>query len=243
MNGRALVFSSVFVAASVAGLGCESGPAERRPPRRPRPHEIHPEQEDPLLSGRARANDAPGGEDRWSMDAMLRSGDPDRPNVMVELAVVDQTQARRLDVGVSVSGSFVHGVVALGGSVRAGSNRSRARTSSSTFVVVQAGSWGSISLTDDARSLCGPWAGIQVGVLGIRADGTIEVELAPYVSPTSRRGEQLRGATRVRLPSGASMVIGGFEQSESRSTSGWGHTREHESSRRLIAVLTVRIIG
>jgi hypothetical protein len=39
------------------------------------------------------------------------------------------------------------------------------------------------------------------------------------------------------------MVIGGFEQSESRSSSGWGHTREHESSRSLIAVLTVRIIG
>jgi len=228
----------VAVALSLTALvaACESGP-----PRGRRRHEIHPEQDDPLLSGRRGANDR--ADDRWSIEGMLpRSGDPARPNVMVEVSVVDAAQASRLDAGVSVRGSFVRGVVSLGADVRAGRGSSRARTSSSTFIVVQAGSYGSISLTDDIRRLCGPYQGIQVAVLGVRGD-TVDVELAPFVAPTTVRGQQLQGGTRVSLPSGASMVIGGFEQSETRSSGGWGSTHESSRSRSTIAVLTVRILG
>ena len=231
-----LPIAALALTLTALAVACETGPPARR-----RRHEIHPEQDDPLLSGRRGANDR--ADDRWSMESMLpRSGDPDRPNVMVEVSVVDSAQASRLDAGVSVRGSFVRGVVSLGGSVRAGRGGSRARTSSSTFIVVQAGTSGSISLTDDIRRFVGPYQGIQVAVLGVRGD-TVDVELAPFVAPTTRRGQTIQGGTRVSLPSGASMVIGGFEQSETRSSGGWGSTHESSRSRSTLAVLTVRILG
>src|SRR5262249_54033442 len=90
--------------------------------------------------------------DPFDIDSALpRSGDPARPNVKVEVRVVDVLSEQGLSIRGGVRGSIVQGVLDLRAGLEAGGGRVRARSSTSTFVVAQAGRSASLMLTDDAR--------------------------------------------------------------------------------------------
>lgn len=216
----------------------DGGPT-RRTQRRARPHEIHPAQSDPLLSGRRSAN---GAGDRFSMDAALpRSGDPTRPNVKVSLSVSDVVSNRGLQLAGSVTGSLVQGVLDVQASIAASGGRNRARSQVSSFIVVQVGHEASIFLNQQTRYLIGPYNGIRVRAVSATALG-ITLELAPFVASTAVPGETLSGATRVTIRSGQAVVIGGLESSSSRSSRGFLGGSSSSQSRRLLALLQADVL-
>lgn len=215
------------------------GDPTRRTQRRARPHEIHPAQSDPLLSGRRSAN---GGGDRFSMDAALpRSGDPTRPNVKVSLSVSDVVSNRGLQLTGSVSGSLVQGVLDLSASISAGGSRNRARSQTTSFIVVQVGHEASIFFNQQTRYLIGRYNGMRVRAVNATTQG-ITLELAPFVATTAVPGETLSGATRVTIRSGQAVVIGGLESSSSRSSRGFLGGSSSSQSRRLLALLQADVL-
>jgi len=178
------------------------------------------------------------------IDAYLpRSGDPARPNVKVEVQTVDLVSSEGLRVRGGVRGSIVRGVVDLRASASGGAGSLRARNQTTTFVVVQAGSEGSIQLSAAARGLCG-YAGLRVRVVSADArTGEAEVALAPYVHPSAVRGQTVSGANRVRVRSGEALVIGGITSSEAHESRGIGRYSERRGSRRLMVLVKVDVLG
>lgn len=180
--------------------------------------------------------------DPFDVDAMLpRSGDPARPNVKVELTVVDVVSSRGLSVRAGVRGSVVRGVVSARGSLSARGGEARARSRSSTFVVVQAGRAGTITLTDDARRWCGPYAGLHVHVVAASREG-VTLALGPYVSQTAARGEVVEGATEVTLGPGEAVLLGGSSSSDEREARGLGRHDERSEARDLLVLLQVDVL-
>jgi hypothetical protein len=182
-------------------------------------------------------------DDRFSIDAALpRSGDPAHPNVKVEVTVIDVTSERGLTIRASLAGKIVRGILDLKTAIGANARTTRARSRTATFIIVQAGRSASIALTDDARALCGPWAGLRVHVFEANANGA-DVALEPFVSPTTDPGESLEGSTRVRVASGEAVVLGGYRQERDRSGRAIGRAEESSGTRDVLAVLTVTVIG
>ncbi|MCO5168994.1 MAG: hypothetical protein M9894_21850 [Planctomycetes bacterium] len=207
-------------------------------PRRPgggEPRRIEPEY------GEARA--ARAEPDPFSVEAALpRSGDPARPNVKVELTVVDVLSERGLAVRAGVRGSVVRGVVNARAALSAGAGQARARTRSSTFIVVQAGRAGAISLTDEARRWLGPWAALEVHVLGAGPEG-VRLAVGPYVAPAARPGEVVAGGTEVTLAPGEAVLLGGASQRDDREARGLGGYAERSEARDLVVLLHVDVLG
>lgn len=213
--------------------GCVGG--EPRRPGGPEPRRIEPEYG-------AERGPAEERDDRFDLDAALpRSGDPARPNVKVELTVIDVISARGLSVGAGVRGSVVRGVVDLRASLSAGGGEARARSRSSTFIVVQAGRAGTLTLTDDARRWCGPYAGLHVHVLGASAEG-VTLALGPYASQTAVRGQVVEGATEVTLGPGEAVLLGGSSSSDEREGRGLGRHDERGEARDLVVLLQVDVL-
>jgi hypothetical protein len=214
--------------------GCVGG--EPRRPGGPEPRRIEPE----LAPERRPAAVEP---DPWSIEGALpRSGDPARPNVKVELTTLDVVSSRGLVVRAGARGSIVRGVVDVRAAVSASAGETRARSRTATFIVVQAGSAGSITLTDEARRWCGPWVGLHVEVLGASPAG-VRVAIAPYVSPTARRGEVVEGATEVTLQPGEAVLLGGSSTDDARETRGTGGFAERAERRELLVLLRVDVLG
>lgn len=212
--------------------GCLGTPAHRPEEGRTRPP--RPEPEEPR---RAR----PAAEDPWSIEAELpRSGDPARPNVKVELGVVDVVDARGLSVRASVRGSLVRGVLNLGGSVSGGSRQARARTRSSTFIVVQAGRSGLIQMFDEARALVGAYQALEVDVLSAGPDGA---RIALWAVSPGARGDRIGTATEVEVAPGQAVVLGGYEESREEESRGLGRHDEAGGSRQTLVLLTVDVLG
>lgn len=210
--------------------GCLGG--EPRRPGGSEPRRIEPEYGEPRQAE----------PDPWSIDAELpRSGDPLRPNVKVELTVVDVASARELVVRGRVQGGVVRGVVDLRAAFEAGAREGRARSRTSTFIVVQAGRAGTLALSDDARRLCGPYAGLHVHVLGASEDG-VRVAIGAYAAPTAL-GDTVEGATEVTLAPGQAVLLGGTTEEDARESRGLGHHAEREGARQLIVVLQVDVLG
>lgn len=182
-------------------------------------------------------------EDRWSVEAMLpRSGDPQHPNVKVDLSVMDVRSHDALWVSAGVRGSIVRGVINLRAAFSAGSERGRHKSQATSFIVVQAGREGMIQFTQEARFSVGTYQGLRVLVHRASPEG-VDLELAPYVSPTTVRGEHVSGATRVTLAPGQGVVIGGFTQSRQSEHSGLGHRSGSSSQRETLVVLSVDVLG
>ncbi len=188
--------------------------------------------------------------DPWSIEAMLpRSGDPERPNVKVEVTTLEVASSRGLAVRGRVAGSIVHGVVDLRAAGASGESRSRSSTSS--FILVQAGSEGQLVVEDQARAWIGlgPTQALWVHVVSAGPDG-VELEVAP-VSRTTRPGERVALATRVRVAPGEAVLLGGLRQSEDREGRAVGVDRrggtaasgESSSRRELAVLLVVDVIG
>lgn len=195
-----------------------------RPPREPEPEPARRAEPDP-----------------FSLEAMLpRSGDPARPNVKVELGVLDVVAGQALSVRARARGSLVRGVVSLSGSVSGGSGAARTRTRSSTFIVVQAGHAGSIALGDEARALCGPWQGLWVEV---RRAGPEGVLLAISALAPGARGDRVGVASEVEVQPGQAVVLGGHEETRQAESRGLGRHDEASSSRQTLVVLTVDVLG
>lgn len=207
------------------------------PPHRPEEGRTRPPRPEPEAPRRpARAADDP-----WSIEAELpRSGDPARPNVKVELGVVDLVEARGLSVRAGVRGSIVQGVIDLRGSVSAGARDGRARTRSATFIVVQAGRSGLIQMTDEARGLCGPYQGLEVHVLSAGPDGA---RIALSAVAPGARGDRVGTATEVEVAPGQAVVLGGYEASRSEESRGPGRFDEASERRRTLVLLTVDVLG
>jgi hypothetical protein len=162
--------------------------------------------------------------------------------VKVELSVVEVSDSRALHVRAAATGSIVRGVVDVKAAVRLSGGRVRARSRTSTFVVVQAGHAGAVALSDDARRICGPYAGLRVHVLGA-TPSSVELEIAPYVAPTTVEGEMVQGATRVRVTGEEAVLLSGHGAERDRSSRGVGHASDESERRELVVLLTVRVIG
>ncbi len=183
-------------------------------------------------------------QDPWSVDAMLpRSGDPERPNVKVEVTTLEVASARGLAVRSRVSGSVVRGVVNLRAAVSAAGGESRARSSTTSFIVVQAGHEAQLVVEDQARAWIGlgPTQALWVHVVSAGPDG-VELEVAP-IARTTRPGERVALGTRVRVAPGEAVLLGGASQSDERSTRSFGGASERESRRELAVLLVVDVIG
>lgn len=228
---RALAVGLLLVAGCVGGEPRRPGGSDER--------RIEPE-----YGSERRATEPDPRSGSWSVDAHVpRSGDPARPNVKVEVTVLDVASARELVVRGRVQGGLVRGVVDLRATFEAGAREGRARSRSSTFIVVQAGRAGAITLSDDARRLCGPYAGLHVHVVSADLGHGVTLALGAYAAPTAVPGESVEGATEVTLAPGQAVVLGGVQQSDARESRGLGHHAERESSRELLVLLTVDVIG
>lgn len=188
--------------------------------------------------------------DPWSIEAMLpRSGDPERPNVKVEVTTLEVASSRGLAVRGGVAGSVVRGVVDL--RAAGASREARARSSTSSFIVVQAGREGHLVVEDQARARIGlgPSQALWVHVVSAGLDG-VELEVAP-VSRTTRPGERVALATRVRVAPGEAVLLGGMSQRDEREGRAVGVDRrggtatsgEASSRRELAVLLVVDVIG
>lgn len=197
-----------------------------RPPREP----------EPAPRAAARAEDDP-----WSIEGLLpRSGDPARPNVKVEVGTVEIATRGGLSVRAAARGSLVRGVLNLQAAVSASGGQARARTRTSTFVVVQAGHAGSIALTQESRALCGPWQGLWVEVLAASPEATT---LAIQAIAPGAAGDRVGAATEVTVRPGEAVVLGGYEESREAEARGFGRHDEAASSRQLLVLLTVDVLG
>ncbi len=195
---------------------------------------------EPLLMGR----EAGRKDDKWSVDAMLpRSGDPARPNVKVELSVVDVRSSRGLFVSAGVRGSLVRGVVNLRATLSARSRSGRARSRSAQMIVVQAGHVGTIQVSRQLGPFVGPHNALSVFVAGVDANGAVDLDIAPYTSTTSVPGEQLHGATRVRVLPGQAVVVGGLSSSYDAEGRSLGGYRGASGSRETLVLLSVDVLG
>lgn len=206
-------------------------------PRRPgggEPRRIEPEYAEPRPAAQAEP-------DPFSVEAVLpRSGDPARPNVKVELTVVDVVSERGLAVRAGVAGSPVRGVVRARAAISAG--QARARTRTSTFVVVQAGGAGAITLTDETRRWLGPWAALEVHVLSASSEG-VRLAVGPYIAPGARRGDVVAGGAEVSLLPGEAVLLGGSSQRDEREARGLGSHAERSEARDLLVLLQVDVLG
>lgn len=181
-------------------------------------------------------------DDPWSIEAQLpRSGDPERPNVKVEVQVLDVVSRERLRVRASLAGRVVRGVVDLRAGLSAGGGSSRARSRTSTFVVVQAGREAEVALTQESRWLVGPYQALWVRVVRAGPDGA-EVDVAP-VSPTARPGEHAALATRVFVRPGEAVLLGGVSEDRQAESRGVGRHDEAGERRDLVALLLVDVLG
>lgn len=227
MNARAVALALALVA------GCVGG--EPRRPGGSEPRRIEPEYGAEREPARAEP-------DPFDIDAALpRSGDPARPNVKVELTVVDVVSSRGLSVRAGVRGSVVRGVVSARAALSASGGEARARSRSSTFIVVQAGRAGTLTLTDDARRWCGPYAGLHVHVVRASPEG-VTVALGPYVSETAVRGEVVEGAAEVSLGPGEAVLLGGSSSSQEGESRGLGRHDERAAARDLVVLLQVEVL-
>lgn len=222
-------------AAALVLLGCGGG-APRDPHDGPRGHDpsAPPEYADDRPARRA--------DDPWSIEAQLpRSGDPARPNVKVEVQVVDVVSRQGLRVRASLAGRVVRGVVDLRAGLSAGGGSSRARSRTSTFVVVQAGREAEVALSQESRWLVGPYQALWVHVVRAGPDGA-EVDVAP-VSPTARPGEAAALATRVFVRPGEAVLLGGVSEERQGESRGLGRHDEASERRELVALLLVDVLG
>ncbi|MEW5852907.1 MAG: hypothetical protein AB2A00_29260 [Myxococcota bacterium] len=182
-------------------------------------------------------------DDEFSMErALPRSGDPARPNVKVELGVVDISSRAGVRIETTLAGGVVRGVVDLAAVVAAGAEDGRARSRTASFIVVQAGSTGSIMMSEQAQVLAGPYTGLQVTVLRASSD-EVELALAPFASTTSIPGEQLEGATQVTVRAGQALVLGGTSRQVQRRSGGLGGWSQEDSRRETLVLLMVHVLG
>jgi hypothetical protein len=178
--------------------------------------------------------------DPWSVDAMLpRSGDPERPNVKVELSVLRTRSSRDLWVRGAVRGTVVRGVVNVRAALAASARASRQRSQTSAFVVVQEGREGLVQISHEARPYCGSWTGLAVFVHDATRDG-VDLMVEPYVGRTP--GEWVAAATTVRVGPGQALVIGGVESSDDREDRGWGLHDESSRREQVLILLQVEVL-
>jgi hypothetical protein len=182
--------------------------------------------------------------DRFSIDAALpRSGDPTRPNVKVEVSVVEVERSGGLVVAAGVRGSVVRGVVNLSVGVRARSGSSRRRATTTSFIVVQTGRSGAIQLTQDAYAIIGGgYQSLEVEVLEASPE-RVRVAVSPVVSVGRGGFERLAAATEVTLAPGQAVLLGGFSQSDEREGRSLGRYGERHSAREIVALLKVDVLG
>lgn len=224
MRRAPLLAASLFVAGCLGTDPHRPEEGRTRPPREP----------DPAAAPRRVE------EDPWSIEAALpRSGDPARPNVKVEVGVVEVASSRALAVRASARGSLVQGVLNLQGSLSASGGHTRARSRSSTFIVVQAGRSGSIALTQEAQYLCGPWQGLWVEV---QAAGPEGARLALQAIAPGVRGDRVGVASEVAVRPGEAVVLGGYEESREAESGGFGRHAEGHSARQVLVLLTVDVL-
>ncbi len=206
--------------------GCVGG--EPRRPGGPEPRRIEPE-----YGPERRAPE----HDAWSVEADLpRSGDPARPNVKVELTTLEVTSTRGLVVRLGARGSVVRGVVDVRAAVSASAGETRARSRTTTFLVVQAGREGALVLSDEARRWCGPLAALHVAVLRASPDGVVHLALAG-------RGGSADAATEVTLQPGEAVLLGGSSAEDVREGRGLGHHAERADRREVLVLLRVDVLG
>jgi len=182
--------------------------------------------------------------DRFSIEAALpRSGDPEHPNVKAEVSVIEVSRRGGLAVSAGVRGSVVRGVVSLSAVARARAGSSQRRSTRTSFIVVQAGRYGSIQLSQDAYSyLGGAYQALEVQVLEASPE-RVRLALAPVTTLGRGDRERLALATEVTLAPGQAVLLGGFSQSESSEGRSLGRYAERTREREVVVLLTVDVLG
>jgi hypothetical protein len=219
--------------------GCLGGdPHEAQPPR----HHDLPEADAADRTDFPEPSTGTPREPGTTDDLLPRSGDPARPNVKVELSVVDVISWDDVKIRGGIRGSVVRGVVSLTGWLKGGASTGRAIAKTTQFIVIQAGHEGSISLSDPAvRELVGPYAALRVAVLDASDKGDIDVAVDPLVA-SDADGGQLTLATRVRVSSGEALVVGGYRSESEGDGQGTGGAAAGARKRDQLAILTATVL-
>jgi hypothetical protein len=136
-----------------------------------------------------------------------------RPNVKVELTVVEVISWDEVKIRGGVRGSIVRGVVSLTEWLKDGKSKAGSKRGTSQSVVVESGHEASIELQDPAlRALVGDCTALRVAVLDANDRGEIDVSIAPLAAGTDEG--QIVLATRVRVAPGEALVVGGHRSED-----------------------------
>lgn len=180
--------------------------------------------------------------DPGAPDALPSSGDPARPNVKVELTVVDVISWDEVKIRGGIRGSVVRGVVSLTGWLSGEKAKGAARSKTTQFVVVQAGHEASISLSDPAvRELVGPYAALRVAVIEATPAGEVDVAVDPLAAPDADGG-QMTLATRVHVGAGEALVVGGHRSEGEGEEQGPGGAEEGKRRHDQLAILKATVV-
>ena len=187
------------------------------------------------VEDRARAEPDP-----WSVDAELpRSGDPERPNVKVELTVLETRADRELWVRGAVAGTVVRGVVNVRAALAGAARSQRQRSQITSFIVVQEGRSAAIRVSEEARPYCGAWNELAVFVHDAGPSG-VELSVEPRFG---RSGGDVAAATTVRVAPGQALVIGGVDQQANVEQRGVLRHDERASRRQVLVLVQVEVLG
>jgi len=133
--------------------------------------------------------------------------------------------------------------VSLSAVARARAGSTRRRSTQTSFIVVQAGRYGSIQLSQDAYGyLGGAYQALEVHVLEATPEH-VRLSLAPVASLGRGDRERLALATEVTLSPGQAVLLGGVSQREDSESRSLGRYGERTAEREVVVLLTVDVLG